>query len=100
MLRYLRRGFCIFTAYGPGREKRLARGYRLCGAFLGDLRWERTVSKSVEQEIEKLRDEIRYHEHRYYVLDDPQISDFEFDKLMRRLQELELGHPELATPDS
>jgi DNA ligase (NAD+) len=58
------------------------------------------VSKSVEQEIEKLRDEIRYHEHRYYVLDDPQISDFEFDKLLKRLQELESGHPELVTPDS
>ena len=58
------------------------------------------MATSVEKEIEKLRDEIRYHEHRYYVLNDPEISDFEFDKLMRRLQELEREHPELATPDS
>src|SRR5215467_7195246 len=59
-----------------------------------------SVPKSVEQEIEKLRDEIRYHEHRYYVLDDPEISDFEFDKLMTRLQQLESQHPELVMPDS
>src|SRR5579863_6157322 len=58
------------------------------------------VAKNVGKEIEKLRDQLRYHEHRYYVEDDPEISDFEFDKLMRRLQDLESGHPELVTPDS
>jgi DNA ligase (NAD+) len=58
------------------------------------------VAKDVEQEIAKLRDKIRYHEHRYYVLDDPEISDFEFDKLLARLKELELQHPKLITPDS
>jgi len=58
------------------------------------------VDKSVEREIEKLRKEIRHHEHRYYVLDDPEISDLEFDKLVKRLQELERQHPELVTPDS
>jgi DNA ligase (NAD+) len=58
------------------------------------------VAKMIEKEIEKLREDIRYHEHRYYVLNDPEISDFEFDKLMRRLQDLEREHPELVTPDS
>ncbi len=58
------------------------------------------MAKSVEKEIEKLRAEIRHHEHRYYVLTDPEISDFEFDGLMRRLQELESQHPELLRPDS
>jgi DNA ligase (NAD+) len=58
------------------------------------------VAKAIEKEIEKLRNDIRYHEYRYYVLDNPEISDFEFDKLMRRLQELEAQHPELVTPDS
>ncbi len=58
------------------------------------------VAKSVEKEIEKLRDQLRYHEHCYYVQDDPEISDFEFDKLMRRLQDLEREHPELVTPES
>jgi DNA ligase (NAD+) len=58
------------------------------------------VAKNIEKETAKLRDEIRYHEHRYYVLDDPEISDFEFDKLMHRLQELERQHPEFVTPDS
>ena len=59
-----------------------------------------SVAKSLEKEIEKLRNDIRYHEHRYYVLDNPEISDFDFDKLMRRLQELEAQNPELVTPDS
>jgi DNA ligase (NAD+) len=58
------------------------------------------VAKSVEKEIEKLRAEMRYHEHCYYVQDDPEISDFEFDKMMRRLQDLESAHPELVTADS
>jgi DNA ligase (NAD+) len=58
------------------------------------------VTKAIEKEIEKLRNDIRYHEHRYYVLDNPEISDFEFDELMRRLQELEARNPELVTPDS
>jgi DNA ligase (NAD+) len=58
------------------------------------------VAKAIEKEIEKLRNDIRYHEYRYYVLDNPEISDFEFDKLMRRLQKLEAQNPELVTPDS
>jgi DNA ligase (NAD+) len=66
------------------------------------LLWEKgkAVAKNIEKEIAELRDQIRYHEHRYYVLDDPEISDFEFDKLMQRLKELELQDPELITPDS
>ncbi|MGN6594277.1 MAG: NAD-dependent DNA ligase LigA [Terriglobales bacterium] len=52
------------------------------------------------REIERLREEIRRHERLYYVEDKPQISDAEFDLLMRRLQELEKAHPELITPDS
>ncbi len=54
----------------------------------------------IRQDIERLRREIRHHEHRYYVLDAPEISDYEFDQLLRRLQELEAAHPELVTPDS
>src|SRR2546425_1966064 len=59
-----------------------------------------SVPKTTEKEAEKLRADIRHHEHRYYVLSDPEISDFEFDKRMRRLQELERQYPELVTPDS
>jgi DNA ligase (NAD+) len=54
----------------------------------------------MEKEIKKLRDDIRRHESLYYVLNQPEISDFEFDKLMRRLQDLEREHPELVTSDS
>ncbi|MGH9650370.1 MAG: DNA ligase LigA-related protein, partial [Terriglobales bacterium] len=49
--------------------------------------------------IEALREKIRYHEHRYFVLDAPEISDADFDKLMRELRDLEAKHPELITPD-
>ncbi len=49
---------------------------------------------------EKLREEINYHNYRYYVLNDPVISDEEYDQLMHRLLELEEKFPELVTPDS
>ncbi|GAK56292.1 DNA ligase [Candidatus Vecturithrix granuli] len=52
------------------------------------------------QEIEHLRQEIQRHNKLYYVDDQPQISDAEYDRLMRRLQELESLHPDLITPDS
>ena len=51
-------------------------------------------------EIQHLRDEINRHNYRYYVLDDPEITDAEYDRLMRRLEALEAEHPELRTPDS
>src|SRR5271168_4467278 len=56
--------------------------------------------KDVEKKIEALREKIRHHEYLYYVVDDPEISDLEFDKLMRQLKDLEAGHPDLITPDS
>jgi DNA ligase (NAD+) len=56
--------------------------------------------QSIEREIEKLREDIRYHDYRYYVLSDPVISDAEYDRLFRRLTELERDHPEFARPDS
>src|SRR5271169_5715273 len=55
---------------------------------------------SVKKEIEKLREKLRYHEYRYYVLDDPEISDAAYDRMMNRLKELEAASPELVTPDS
>lgn len=51
-------------------------------------------------EIEQLREEIRYHNYRYYALDDPQIPDAEYDRLMQRLRELEAKYPNAITPDS
>ncbi|MGQ9628262.1 MAG: NAD-dependent DNA ligase LigA [Anaerolineae bacterium] len=53
-----------------------------------------------KKRIEELRATIRYHDYRYYVLDSPVISDAEYDRLMRELQELEAAHPELIAPDS
>src|SRR5881396_3875279 len=56
--------------------------------------------KDPAAEIETLREDLRRHEHAYYVLDNPEISDAEYDAAMRRLQALEDLHPELATLDS
>ncbi|MGA9998444.1 MAG: NAD-dependent DNA ligase LigA, partial [Pyrinomonadaceae bacterium] len=58
------------------------------------------TSQSVEQEVKSLREEIRHHEELYYVQDNPEISDVEYDALLVRLQKLEEAHPELVTPDS
>ena len=58
------------------------------------------MSSASQEEIERLREELRRHEHLYYVLDQPEISDAEYDAMMRRLRELEGAHPELVTPDS
>jgi len=55
---------------------------------------------TVRKEVEELREKIHYHDYRYYVLDDPEISDAAYDRLMNRLKELETAHPELVTPDS
>jgi DNA ligase (NAD+) len=61
---------------------------------------KRQATKEVAKEIERLREKIRRHEYLYNVVDDPEISDAEFDRLMNRLKELEAAHPELVTPDS
>ncbi len=58
------------------------------------------ASGAVRKEAEELREKIRYHEYRYYVLDDPEITDAAFDRLMNRLKEIEAAYPELVTPDS
>jgi DNA ligase (NAD+) len=57
-------------------------------------------SADVEKRIAELREQIRYHNYRYYVLADPVVSDAVYDGLMRELQVLEAAHPELLTPDS
>ncbi len=56
--------------------------------------------KDVTGEIESLREEVRRHEYLYYVLDQPEITDAEYDQMLRRLQKLEEQHPELIAPDS
>lgn len=58
------------------------------------------MSSNVEQRIHELRQQIEHHNYLYYVLDQPEISDAEYDRLMRELTELEQQHPELITPDS
>jgi DNA ligase (NAD+) len=58
------------------------------------------AAKDIEKKIEALREQVRHHEYRYFVLDDPEISDAAFDQLMNQLKKLEAEHPELVTTDS
>jgi len=58
------------------------------------------VPKEIRERVQRLRKEIEYHNYRYYVLNDPVISDPEYDALMRELEELERQYPELITPNS
>ncbi|MBT3260385.1 MAG: hypothetical protein HN366_28665, partial [Deltaproteobacteria bacterium] len=56
--------------------------------------------ENIRREIDALKEKIEYHNQRYYVLDDPEISDADYDRLFQRLLDLEKQHPELETPDS
>ena len=57
-------------------------------------------TSSERDELKKLQNELNYHNYRYHVLDDPIISDYEYDKLMKRLHDLESKYPDLITPES
>src|ERR1700722_1784320 len=53
-----------------------------------------------DQQIQALRDELQHHEHLYYVMDAPELTDAQYDALLNRLKKLEAAHPELMTADS
>jgi DNA ligase (NAD+) len=59
-----------------------------------------SASHGIEKQIDELRETLRYHEHLYYGLDAPEVSDAQYDAWMRELRALEEAHPELRTPDS
>src|SRR5512142_1975017 len=58
------------------------------------------IPKEVRDRVKELREQLTYHNYRYYVLDDPVVSDAEFDRLLQELMRLEERYPELLTPDS
>jgi len=58
------------------------------------------ASEAIKKRVEKLREEIEYHNYRYYILDQPEISDAQYDRLMRELEKFEEEHPELRSPNS
>ena len=59
-----------------------------------------TDLKTIKQRLEKLRNAINEHNYNYYILDNPTVSDAQYDKQFRELQQLEEAHPQLITPDS
>ncbi|WP_411897910.1 NAD-dependent DNA ligase LigA [Elizabethkingia occulta] len=58
------------------------------------------MSENIQQQIEELREELHQHNYNYYILDEPSISDFEFDAKLKELQDLEAQHPEFNDPNS
>ena len=59
-----------------------------------------SASTAIREKLKSLREQIRYHNYRYHVLDDPEVPDAEYDRLMRQLQQVEEKNPQLITPDS
>ena len=59
-----------------------------------------SIPEKTRQRVAKLHEKLNYHNHRYYVLDDPEIPDVEYDTMLRELQDIEVQHPELCSPDS
>ena len=59
-----------------------------------------TAQRTAAERVAELRKQLDHHNHRYYVLDDPEISDADYDALLNELRDLEAEHPELGTPDS
>ena len=57
-----------------------------------------SVPQEIRAEVERLRSELRHHNHRYYVLDDPEVSDADYDRMFRRLSQLEAEYPQLQDP--
>ncbi len=58
------------------------------------------MSEELQQELQKLKETLNYHSYQYYTMDAPEISDYEYDMLYRRLEDIEKAHPEWITPDS
>ena len=79
--------------YTPERTKELQHQTR-------DWLTKPVESAELIQRLEQLRDILRFHEYRYYVLNDPLIADGEYDRLYKMLESAERGHPEWVTPDS
>jgi DNA ligase (NAD+) len=69
---------------------------KLSGALLKKITTHRLENK----DIDDLRDVLRFHEYRYYVMNDPLVADFEYDSLYKQLENIETAHPALITPDS
>jgi DNA ligase (NAD+) len=57
------------------------------------------VTETIRKRVEKLREEIEHHNYRYYILDQPEISDAQYDRLMRELEKLEEKYSELRSPN-
>ena len=78
------------------RGVRLGSGLTRCGSLKSDMKSD----SDIVSHIRSLREKINYHNHRYYVLDDPELSDAAFDRLFRELEDLEKQHPALLSSDS
>ena len=81
--------------YAPEKQKEL---YELSKALLHKNTSD--TDQNLPNFVQQLRACIQYHEWRYYILNQPVLSDFEFDQLFKRLQQTELEHPELIDPNS
>src|SRR3954467_5052308 len=81
----------------------MCRGWKRCRSSISTAccgRLRASLTETIAQRAAELRRQLEYHGHRYYVLDDPEISDADYDALLNELRGVEAEHPELLTPDS
>ena len=93
----------VFAALPPPRRRRFGEPRRSSEASEERRRERaalRAMSTDPQQRLNELRDAIRHHEERYYVYNDPEVSDEEFDRLLHELERIEAEHPDLVTADS
>jgi DNA ligase (NAD+) len=93
----------VFAALPPPRRRRFGEPRRSPEASEERRRERaalRAMSTDPQQRLNELRDAIRHHEERYYVYNDPEVSDEEFDRLLHELERIEAEHPDLVTADS
>src|SRR5205823_9944304 len=83
----------------PDRRRRRGRTRRVGHRYTRRMAGERKLAVA-KRRVEELGDQINYHNWRYHVLDDPEISDYDYDRLINELKQLEEEFPELVTPDS
>ena len=103
---YADRAKACLAAFPPSREREALLAlpdYVLVARSLTRRRmprWDVSASTASSRHVLSFVDEIRHHEERYYIHDDPEITDDEFDRLLRELEALGAAHPDLVTPDS
>src|SRR5256886_8038588 len=90
--------YCFFFQAEDGIRDLTVTGVQTCALPISSMATR--TQKDVQQRLDELREQVNHHLYRYHVLDEPEVSDAEYDRLFDELKALEEEHPDLITPDS